>query len=74
MTDQSPKTPAGPPLSAAPGSARPSHQTVRFVERWLWNGQDRQTSGCHWDWTYIHDAACMIEDALAQNAKVSGGE
>lgn len=56
-----------PPFVGASSSARPHASTVRFVEKWLFESEFRETDGCPWTGDYVRDAARMIEDAIARS-------
>ena len=62
------------PLAARPGSAGPNPETIRFVEKWLWESDTRQTVGQSWTDDYVRDAARMIEDALLVLSPNAAGE
>ena len=64
MSAPNSKTPSPAPLAARPGSAGPNPETIRFVEKWLWESDTRQTVGQPWTDDYVRDAARMVEEAV----------
>ncbi len=54
---------------------RPSHESMRFVEEWLWHSEFRETEGQPWPYDYVRDAARMIDDdSDSGGSPTNGGE